>query len=389
MRLGLLCEPNTRERRVALTPAGVKELTGRGVEVTVETRAGAASGHADDAYAAAGAVVAALETVRGADLLVSVGAAGEQTSETAPAGAGKYFVGVFDPLWMPERASRLAATGVTSFSLDLVPRITRAQSMDVLSSMSTIAGYEAALLAASRLPRMFPLMMTAAGTLKPARVLVLGAGVAGLQALATARRLGAVVEGYDVRPAAAEQIRSMGARALELDVSDEGADAEGSGGYARAQGADAAQRQRDLLAPHVAEADALITTAAIPGKASPLLVTAEMLEAMRPGSVVVDLAAERGGNCALTERDREVRHGDVTILGPTDLPSRCATHASQMFSRNLVSFLSHLAPGGEMADVSAGDDEILSAMLVTHGGEVVHQAVRDALGSPDADRAVL
>ena len=252
--------------------------------------------------------------------------------------------------------------------------------MDVLSSMGTIAGYESVLLAASRLPQMFPLMMTAAGTLAPARVLVLGAGVAGLQAIATARRLGAVVEGYDVRPAAVEQIRSMGARAVELDLTaagDDAAGAEDAGGYARAQSDDVADRQQELLAPYVAASDVVITTAAIPGRASPLLLTAPMVDAMAPGSVVIDLASERGGNCAVSQSDVEVDRDGVTVLAPTDLVSRCARHASQMFSRNLVAVLRHLAPDGEL-DLRT-DDEILAAMLVSLDGEVVNPEVAAAL----------
>ena len=359
---------------MALVPAGVETLAQHGFEVLVEQSAGSAAGIDDDAYREAGASVAPASEVAGAEMVVSVSDLGP--ASRAPAA----FVGVFDPLWMPQRAQRHADGGTAALSLDLVPRITRAQSMDVLSSMGTIAGYESVLLAASRLPQMFPLMMTAAGTLAPARVLVLGAGVAGLQAIATARRLGAVVEGYDVRPAAVEQIRSMGARAVELDLTAAGADAasaEDAGGYARAQSDDVAGRQQELLAPYVAASDVVITTAAIPGRASPLLLTAPMVDAMTPGSVVIDLASERGGNCAVSQSDVEVDRGGVTVLAPTDLVSRCARHASQMFSRNLVAVLRHLAPDGEM-DLRT-DDEILAAMLVSLDGEVVNPEVAAAL----------
>ena len=372
---------------MALVPDGVEAMAAHGCEVLVEKGAGAAAGIDDGAYRAAGASVVGAAEALAADLAVSV--------RDLPSGGGPaepsppMFVGVFDPLWMPQRAQRHASEGTGAFSLDLVPRITRAQTMDVLSSMGTIAGYEAVLLAASRLPQMFPLMMTAAGTLAPARVLVLGAGVAGLQAIATSRRLGAVVEGYDVRPAAVEQIRSMGARAVELELSEEGSDASGAedaGGYAQAQSDRVAARQRELLAPYVAASDVVITTAAIPGRASPLLVTAEMVDAMEPGSVVVDLATERGGNCEVTLSDAEVDRGGVTVLGPTDLVSRCARHASQMFSRNLVAFLRHLAPEGEI-DIRT-DDEILGAMLVARDGAVVHPGVVEALdGSADPSEA--
>ena len=382
MRLGLLREPEPHEKRAALVPDGVAALVRDGCEVLVERGAGSGL-DLDDAYADAGASMVGVGEASAADVVVSVGDLADGfVARRGATDTPLVFVGVFDPLWMPGRAERHAAEGTTAFSMDLVPRITRAQTMDVLSSMGTIAGYEAVLLAAGRLPQMFPLMMTAAGTLAPARVLVLGAGVAGLQAIATSRRLGAVVEAYDVRPAAVEQIRSMGARAVELDLSDadgDAAEAEDAGGYARAQSELAADRQRELLAPHVAEADVVITTAAIPGRASPLLVTAAMVEAMDPGSIIIDLASERGGNCELTRRDEEVTRSGVTVLGPTDLASRCARHASQMFSRNLVTFLGHLASGGAV-DVRT-DDEIISAMLVAHGGTVVHPGVVAALGA--------
>ena len=376
---------------MALVPDGVETLVQHGCDVVVERGAGSAAGIFDDAYTRAGASVGSAAEVVQADVVVSVRDLPPGQSVGRPVGSAEVvFVGVFDPLWVPQRAQRHSTDGTTAFSLDLVPRITRAQTMDVLSSMGTIAGYESVLLAASRLPQMFPLMMTAAGTLAPARVLVLGAGVAGLQAIATSRRLGALVEGYDVRPAAVEQIRSMGARAVELDLPQAGGDAtsvedargdatsvEDAGGDARAQNVDVAGRLQELLAPYVAAADVVITTAAIPGRASPLLVTAEMVDAMAPGSVVVDLASERGGNCAVAQSDVEVDRGGVTVLAPTDLVSRCARHASQMFSRNLVAFLRHLAPDGEV-DIRA-DDEILAAMLVARGGDVVHPGVAAAL----------
>ena len=384
MRLGLLRESDPGENRVALVPDGVGAMMQNGSTVLVERGAGSAAGINDDAYREAGASVVDASEVYAADVIVSVRDLPADGGSGA-ADASPTFVGVFDPLWMPRRAQRHAAEGTCAFSMDLVPRITRAQSMDVLSAMGTIAGYEAVLLAAGRLPQMFPLMMTAAGTLAPARVLVLGAGVAGLQAIATARRLGAVVEGYDVRPAAVEQIRSMGARAVEIDLSAAGGDSaavEDAGGYAKAQSDSVADRQQELLAPYVAASDVVITTAAIPGRASPLLMSAEMVDAMEPGSVVVDLASERGGNCALSEPDVEVDRGGVTVLAPTDLVSRCARHASQMFSRTLVAFLRHLAPDGE---VDLRDDEILSAMLVTRSGAVVHPGVAEALALETQD----
>ena len=376
---------------MALVPADVKKLSAAGWSVAVQRGAGAGAFIDDGEYAQAGAAVVGAPQAMASDVVVTV--RGPEPLLATPArpvaGAGPggtVFVGVFDPLWAPHRARQAAAAGLTTLSLDLVPRITRAQSMDVLSSMGTIAGYEAVLVAASRLPQMFPLMMTAAGTLKPARVLVLGAGVAGLQALATSRRLGAVVSGYDIRPAALEQIRSMGARAVELqldadaggggDAGAAGAATEDAGGYARAQTQARNALQRERLAPHVASADVVLATAAIPGRASPLLVTAEMVEAMRPGSVLVDLAVERGGNCAVTRADTETVRGGVTVLGPTDLVSRSARHASQMFSHNLTAFLRHAAPDGEFK-LDDGD-EITAAMLVTRRGEIVNEAVASA-----------
>lgn len=386
MRLRLLHESASRESRVALVPDGVAALVDKGFEVQVERGSGLGSGFDDDSYLRVGATIVDRNAGDGdtADVVVSVGDALWGASPINPAAVpSTVFVGVFDPLWAPQRAQRHAANGVSAFSLDLVPRITRAQTMDVLSSMATIAGYESVLLAASRLPQMFPLMMTAAGTLAPARVLVLGAGVAGLQAIGTARRLGGVVEAFDVRPEAAEQIRSLGARALELEAApstqgSQGSSASGKDGYAVAQSDDAAKTQREMLTPHVAGADVVITAAAVPGRRSPLLVTTEMVDAMEAGSVLVDLAAERGGNCEATETDQEVQRNGVTVLGPTDLTSKCARHASQMFSRNLVAFIDHLCVDGELK--IRDDDEIISAMLVTHDGAVVHQGVLAALG---------
>lgn len=390
MRVRVLHESASRESRVALVPDGVVALVKQGCDVIVEGGAGVGSGFDDDAYVHAGAtIVDRVSSQEGAgnvadtaDVVVSVRDAPLGSASVNPTALPEtVFVGVFDPLWAPHRAQRHATNGVSAFSLDLVPRITRAQTMDVLSSMATIAGYEAVLLAATQLPQMFPLMMTAAGTLAPAKVLVLGAGVAGLQAIGTAKRLGGVVEAFDVRPEAVEQIRSMGARALEFEVSSQAAGAEAAtsvNGYAVAQGDDVARIQREMLTPHVANADVVITTAAVPGRRSPLLVTTEMVDGMVPGSVLVDLAAERGGNCELTEADQTIEHKGVTVFGPTDLTSKCARHASQMFSRNLVAFLEHLGVDGEVN--IRRDDEIIAAMLVTHEGAIVHHDVRIALG---------
>jgi NAD(P) transhydrogenase subunit alpha len=380
MRIAVPAELDELERRVAMTPASAAKLAGDGHEVVVETGAGLRAGFDDGAYVAAGATVAnRIDTVGTGGVVVKIHSprhreAGDGLEPSL--GSQHALVALLDPLWHPDLAAELASTGCAVFALDLVPRITRAQTMDVLSSMATVAGYQAALLAASRLPKMLPLMMTAAGTIPAARILVLGAGVAGLQAIATSRRLGAVVEGYDIRPAATEQIRSLGAKAIELQL--DAAPTETSGGYAREQTAAENQRQHELLAPHAAEADAVITTAAVPGATSPELITPAMVEAMAPGSVIVDLAAERGGNCRLTKPDEEVTVGGVTILGPTDLASRSPATSSQLFAGNIVSFLRHLAPGGEL--VIDREDEITAGTLIGIGGELVHPDVVTRLG---------
>jgi len=373
MHVGVPVEVAPAERRVALTPEGVTKLAKNGHTVSIEAGCGAASGFEDSDYTEAGATVASRTEVVSSEVVVQVGAAADDVRQAAS--EATLLLGMFDPLWDTAGSTELAATGANVMALELVPRITKAQSMDVLSSMATVAGYEAVLLAASRLPRMFPLLMTAAGTVPAAKVFVLGAGVAGLQAIATARRLGAVVEAFDVRDAAAEQIRSLGARAVELEL--DTANSEDSGGYAKAQGEDAQARQQRQLTPIVGESDVVISTAAIPGRRSPLLITTHMVEAMPRGSVIVDLAAERGGNCELTVADEEVVHEGVTILGPTDLPSRSARNASQMLSNNIVTLLNHLAPEGELTlDM---DDEITAGMLVAAGGRVVHPGVLDAV----------
>lgn len=375
MHIGVLAEQAPREQRVALTPTGVASLVDSGHDVSVESGAGARAGIVDDEYRKAGAAVATRADVAAADVVLTVVGGAVDVVEVAR--SGQLHIALFDPLWDPASVEALAATGADVMALELVPRITKAQSMDVLSSMATITGYEAVLLAARRLPRMFPLMMTAAGTIPPAKVLVLGAGVAGLQAIATARRLGAVVEAYDVRPAAAEQIKSLGARAIVLDL--DTADSEDVGGYAKAQDDGQNRRQQELLSPHLGASDILITTAAIPGRRSPMLVTSGMVEGMSVGSVVVDLAAERGGNCELTVADQEIVHAGITILGPTDMASWSAATASSMLSTNIVNLLGHLVEEGELS--LDRDDEIVSAMLVASGGHIVHAQVQGALES--------
>ncbi len=384
MRIGIPSERGHRERRVAITPSGAAALVEDGHEVLIERGAGQEAGFADDRYREAGASIETRDRVIvDGQLVVQIDGPGpDDLIDEAWSGIGSdhVLIALHDPLGQPERAKALAGTGATSIALELLPRITRAQSMDVLSSMATVAGYEAVLLAASRVPKMVPMLMTAAGTVPPARFLVLGAGVAGLQALATARRLGAVVSAYDVRPAAREQIESVGAKAIELDLDTESAEA--SGGYAASQSEEQNRRQLEQLAPHVAEADVVITTAAVPGAKSPELVTPAMVEAMARGSVLVDLAATRGGNCRLTVPDDEVTHHGVTILGPTDLASRAPSTSSQMFSNNVLALLRHLAPDGEL--VLDLDDEITAGTMLTSGGEIVHPMVRDRLGL-DAD----
>ncbi len=382
MRLAVPREVAPREHRVALVPDACEKLVALGHEVLVETGAGDSSGFPDVDYAAAGAAVVDRTELFDADVVLAVAGPGTFDGDDdllANLSSDHTLIGNLDPLWRAANAAELASTGASLLALELVPRITRAQSMDVLSSQATVAGYEAVLLAAATGPRLFPMLMTAAGTVPPTRVFVLGAGVAGLQAIATAKRLGAVVEAYDVRPAAVEQIRSVGGKAVELDLSTD--DSEDAGGYAKEQSEDQNARQQRLLTPYLAESDVVITTAAIPGRPSPRLITEQMVAAMRPGSVIVDLAAERGGNCALTKRDELVDHGGVHILGPTDLPSRSARTASQMLSTNIVTLIDHLTGDDGRLHVDA-EDEITSAMLVASGGAVVHERVRAELGEP-------
>ena len=299
--------------------------------------------------------------------------------------SGQIVLGLCDPLGEPQAVAEIAKTGATLFALELIPRTTRAQSMDVLSSMTTLAGYRAVLLAAVELPKIFPLMMTAAGTLTAARVFIIGVGVAGLSAIATAKRLGAVVRAYDVRPACREQVESLGAKFVELPI--ETKQAETAGGYAQAQDEAFYQRQRELLGDVVAESDVVITTAAIPGKQSPLLVTAEAVARMQPGSVIVDLGAERGGNCALTKANERVVASGVTILGPTNLPSEVPYHASQMFSANVTAFLLNLVKKGEL--VLNCDDPIIRDTLVAREGQVVHPRLRELLGLSKLEQQTL
>ena len=378
MRVGVPRETTPGETRVAVIPAGVATLVKSGLQVAVEQGAGTAAGFPDDGYRAQGAeILPRTEVFRTSDIILQVRAL---PADRALLRANQTVIGFADPLGTPVAVHDIAATGVAMLSMELMPRITRAQSMDALSSMATVAGYKGVLLAASTLPRMFPMLMTAAGTISPAHVFVVGAGVAGLQAIASARRLGARVEAYDVRPAVKEQVQSLGARFVEMAL--ETGDAEDKGGYAKAQDESFYRRQREMMLKVVAGSDVVITTALIPGKRAPILVTTEMVEGMAPGSVVVDLAAERGGNCELTRPDEVVVHKGVTILGPSNPPALVPNHASQMYSKNITTFLTHLVgkDGGQKAALELDpSDEITRDTLLTRDGEVVHARVKELL----------
>ncbi len=382
MIVGVPKETFPGERRVALIPAMLPALERAGIEVLVETGAGVAAGFPDDAFTEKGAKLASSrkELFEKARVIAQVRALGANPeagrADLDLLRKDQVVVGICEPLSEPQAARDLAKRGVTLLSMELMPRITRAQSMDVLSSMATIAGYKAVLLAADQLPRMFPMMMTAAGTLAAAHVFIVGAGVAGLQAIATARKLGAVVEAYDVRPAVKEQVQSLGAKFVEMELN--AGESEDSGGYAKAMGEEFYRRQREMMMQVVAANDVVITTAAVPGKKAPVLVTQAMVEGMHPGSVVVDLAAERGGNCELTRPGEKVVHQGVTILGPLNIPAAVPYHASQMYAKNLSTFLLHLTRDGEL--VLDAEDEITAGTLVTRDGDVVHPRVREALG---------
>jgi H+-translocating NAD(P) transhydrogenase subunit alpha len=361
------------ERRVALVPEVVDRLVKSGVEVVVEAGAGAGAHEPDSAYEAAGAAI-------------GDGFSGDVVAKVAPPNSeeigrlrrGGVLVGFLQPLTAADTVRALADAEVTSFAMEAIPRITRAQSMDALSSQATVTGYLAALIAAQELPRFFPMLTTAAGTVRPAKVLVLGAGVAGLQAIATARRLGAVVQAFDVRSAVKEQIESLGARFLELDMGLE--DAEAAGGYARALTEEEQQRQRELLAEAIGQMDAVISTAAVPGRPAPLLVTEQAVRNMSPGSVIVDLAAESGGNCELTEPGETVVREDVTIVGPLGLASRMADHASSLYARNVQSLLALMVKDGELE--LDFDDEVIAGACITRDGQIVHEGARAAAEGP-------
>lgn len=384
MIIGVPRETFPGERRVALVPGVIPNLTKAGLEVAVESGAGAEAGYPDADYAAKGAKLVAdrAELFRMSDIVAQVlcyGSNDQNGREDLPLlRRDQVLVGFLRPLGSVETLQEIAATGVTSFSVELVPRTTRAQSMDVLSSMATICGYKAVVLAADTLPRIFPMLTTAAGTITPGRIFIIGAGVAGLQAIATARRLGAVASAYDMRPAAKEQVQSLGGRFVELPI--EATNAQDAQGYARAQDETFYKKQRELLGRAVAESDVVISAAVIPGKVSPVLITAEMVAAMAPGSVIVDLAAERGGNCELTRSGEKVIEHGVTIIGWINLASTVPYHASQMYARNISSFLLHLVKDGKLQLNTA--DEIIRDTLVTRGGQLVNARIRDFFSLP-------
>jgi len=376
MLIAAIKETQPGERRVALAPDAARALKKAGLELAVEKGAGFGAGVDDATYekeqVAVHADAAAL--LAKADVVLKVHPPND--AEIAAMKRGAVLLSFLRPLDEPAIAAKLAAAGVTSFAMELVPRITRAQAMDALSSQASLAGYRAVLLAGATMGKVLPMMTTAAGTITASRVLVIGAGVAGLQAIATARRLGAVVEAYDTRPAVKEQIESLGARFVELPL--DTSDAEGAGGYAKAQSDEFLAKQRELLGARVKMADAVISTAAVPGARAPLLIDADTVAGMKPGSVIVDLAAATGGNCALTKADEAVVAHGVTVLGPTNLPSDAAVDASRVYARNLSTLLLHLVKDGALAlDL---DDEITKGSLVTRDGQVVHPAVRAKLG---------
>ncbi|HEY4760991.1 MAG TPA: NAD(P) transhydrogenase subunit alpha, partial [Thermoguttaceae bacterium] len=352
MKVAVARETFPGERRVALIPTSIPPLLKAGMDVFVEASAGLQAGYPDEQYYEKGAkIVPTRDELFTADVILQVRAAGANPEsgkdDLKRYRHGQIVIGMCDPLGHPQAAAEIAAKGVSLFALELLPRITRAQNMDVLSSQATVAGYRAALLAASVSSKMFPMLMTAAGTITAAKVFVIGAGVAGLQALATARRLGAVVSAYDVRPAVKEQIQSLGGKFVEMEL--ETSQAEDKGGYAQQMDEVFYRKQRELMAKVVAESDAVITTAVIPGKKSPVLITAEAVAGMAPGSVIVDLAAERGGNCELSQADQTVDVNGVKILAPLNLPSEVPTHASLMYSKNICNFLNHIAKDGKVA----------------------------------------
>ena len=370
MRIVVVQEQIENESRVASTPDVVEELVNQGNEVCVQSSAGVLAGFDDEEYVKAGATIAPDTSTAIGEEGIVLSINGLLQTDISSLTSKHVVLGLLDPLWDIEQAEALMKTGATVFSLDLVPRSTRAQSVDVLSSMATVVGFQAVLMAAHRMPKLFPLLITAAGTIPPAKVVVLGAGVAGLQAMAISRRLGATVEGFDIRPEALEQIRSLGAKSIDLPAE------EGETPLERDQ------RIQKGMIPYLAEADLVITAAQIPGAKSPILVTQEMVEAMKPGALLVDLAVQRGGNCALSETDVEVVHQGVTILGPSNLAADMALSASRMFANNLLNLVQLLSDEGQI--VINREDEVVDTMLVAEKGEIVNQAIVQKLNAEES-----
>ena len=370
IKIGVPKEVREGEHRVALVPDIVNRLTKQNIQVSLETGAGALAGYTDDYYENAEIAASSAEILGKSDICLTVNPATSEQIEQLR--EGSILIGYLNPHSDLERFNKLKAKKISAFSMELIPRISRAQAMDALSSQASIAGYKAVLLASNLLGKFFPMLTTAAGTIRPSKVLVIGAGVAGLQAIATARRLGAIVEGYDVRAAVKEQVESLGAKFVDIEIK-----AEGDGGYARELTDEERQQQQAILAKHVAAADVVVSTAAIPGRPSPLIINTQMVEGMRGGSVIVDLAAEGGGNCELTKIDETVLHNGVKIYGPANVPSMLGNHASELYAKNLLNFLELLIQDGAInIDL---EDEILSASLITHGGEIHHAGIKEQL----------
>jgi NAD(P) transhydrogenase subunit alpha len=382
MVVGVPRESFPGEKRVAMVPMYVEQIKKTGLELNFERGAGMGAGFPDAVFKEKGVKILAdrRSVFSSSDIILQVRAAGANPqkglSDIKLMRKRAVLIGFLDPYASRDMVLAMAKAGITSFAMELIPRITRAQNMDALSSMASIAGYRAALLAACALPRMYPMMITAAGTIVPARVFVIGAGVAGLQAIATAHRIGAVVKAYDIRPSVKEQVQSLGARFVELDLETE--KTEKNDGYAEEMSEDYYRRERELMAQVIADSDVVITTAAVPGKKAPLLVSEDMVARMPPGSVIVDLAAEQGGNCALTIPGQSVQRHDVTVIGPLNLPSSVPYHASQLYAKNITSFLVHLTKDGSIDTLR--DDEIINESLLTRNGEVVNGSVKEALG---------
>jgi H+-translocating NAD(P) transhydrogenase subunit alpha len=372
MKIAVIKENSPGEQRVALIPDLVSRLVKQGLEIWIETGAGVKSFWSDEAYVQAGAQIhtPTEDLWHQADVVVKVGV--PTSAEISKMRSGATLISFLNPLGNPELVAQLAQQGVTTFAMELIPRSSRAQSLDALSSQASIAGYKAVLLAAAALPKYFPMLTTAAGTIAPAKVFIIGAGVAGLQAIATARRLGAIVEAFDVRPAVKEEVQSLGAKFVEVPLDE---DTVGDNGYAKEISQSAQAKTQQTIAQHVKTADVVITTAQVPGKAAPLLITAEMVSQMRPGAVIVDLAAEQGGNCAYTEPGKSIDRHQVTIIGTLNLPATVPVHASQLYAKNITNLLQYLVKDGEIKlDFT---DDIISSTCVTHAGEICNQRIRD------------